>query len=758
MSPWFYSHVKTLAVAVLTVSALFFTPTLSIAGQATLAWDPNDPVPEGYRIYQRADGQAYDYSQPVWTGSGTTGTVYNLDYGTTYYFVVRAYAGDLESADSEEVSYHSPVAQTTTYSIATTSGDHGSISPSGVSDYTDGSDQTFTIKPDGGCHVVDVLVDGISQGVVTSYTFNQIDADHAIEAVFAVNTYQISVSAGSNGRVSPSGTTNVAHGESLNYTITPDAGYHIANVAVDGTSVGAVSSYIFNEINSNHTITAAFEADAFVITVAAGENGSVSPNGALDATRGSSRTIVFNATSGFHVADVLVDGQSVGVVDSYTFSDVCADHSLEVFFAENTDVEIWIEAEDGDLQWPMEIGDDAAAGAGGFIWVPVGIGNLSSSVEGSGFAEYRIEIPEAGDYVIWARQISNDGASDSFFFSIDGMEEMVWHTKQGGQDVWRWDVFAIRDASNPDYAADPMVLRLSAGAHTVRISQREDGTKLDQIVVTNQLDKVMAESNVVADLMEYGEVEVNHNWVQVNFEKTFVNPVVVAGPISLNGSAPAVVRIRNIDIVGFEMRIQEWDYLDGSHATEMVSYLVMEQGHYTLEDGTIIEAGVVETNADDAFERIAFGASFNVVPVVLSSLITYNGSDAVTSRMKNVSLDGFEYRMQEQEANAQRHAAEMADYIVWEPSSGVLGDVSYAVGKTANAVKHKLYNIGFDAPFDAPPVFLGNMQTTDGGDTANVRYTGKTGFSVDVLIDEEKSKNTETNHTSEEVGYMVLAR
>jgi len=62
--------------------------------------------------------------------------------------------------------------------------------------------------------------------------------------------------------------------------------------------------------------------------------------------------------------------------------------------------------------------------------------------------------------------------------------------------------------------------------------------------------------------------------------------VVVAGPISLNGVKPAVVRIQNVDDSGFEMRIQEWDYLDGWHTIEKVSYLVMEEGNYTLEMGS----------------------------------------------------------------------------------------------------------------------------------------------------------------------------
>lgn len=49
-----------------------------------------------------------------------------------------------------------------------------------------GSDQVFTITPDAGYQVADVLVDGASVGAVTSYTFSVVTADHSIEACFSV--------------------------------------------------------------------------------------------------------------------------------------------------------------------------------------------------------------------------------------------------------------------------------------------------------------------------------------------------------------------------------------------------------------------------------------------------------------------------------------------------------------------------------------------------------------------------------------------
>jgi len=57
----------------------------------------------------------------------------------------------------------------------------------------------------------------------------------------------------------PSGTIYLNYGESKSFTITPNIGYKISDVKVDGNSVGSVSSYTFTNITSNHTISATFE-------------------------------------------------------------------------------------------------------------------------------------------------------------------------------------------------------------------------------------------------------------------------------------------------------------------------------------------------------------------------------------------------------------------------------------------------------------------------------------------------------------------
>ena len=79
--------------------------------------------------------------------------------------------------------------------ITATAGANGSITPSGAVAVNYGADQSFTIAADVNYHIADVLVDAVSVGAVSSYTFTNVTAAHTIAASFAIDTYTITASA-----------------------------------------------------------------------------------------------------------------------------------------------------------------------------------------------------------------------------------------------------------------------------------------------------------------------------------------------------------------------------------------------------------------------------------------------------------------------------------------------------------------------------------------------------------------------------------
>ena len=361
------------ATVTLTVTPVNDTPVLAAI--------PGQTIDEG-GIFATIDLD--DYASDVddtdagltWTTSGATALTVGID-PITHVATVTIPGADWNGAETitfratdpgllhdERAATFTVKAVSTSYTIAASvSGGHGSISPNGQVKVTKGSDQTFTIVPASGYHVADVLVDGVSKGAATTYTFSNVTAGHTIVATFSSNSisFIIKASAGPGGSISPSNNVNVRYGTNRTFTITPASGYHVADVLVDGVSKGAVTTYTFSNVTAGHTIVASFAVNArYTIVATAGLGGSISPSGQVAVVQGSSKTFIITPASGYHVADVLVDGVSKGAVTTYTFSNVTAGHTIAASFARTEYV--W-----GGFLSPLRAGDNRRFSLGGTI-------------------------------------------------------------------------------------------------------------------------------------------------------------------------------------------------------------------------------------------------------------------------------------------------------------------------------------------------------------------------------------------------------
>ena len=150
----------------------------------------------------------------------------------------------------------------TDFTITATTGAGGSINPSGAIMVSDGGSQTFTIIPNEGYQVDDVLVDGISEGSIATYTFINIDQDHTIQATFVlgVSVYKVN---------------NVDTG--IGYDTIQAA----INAALSGeTIIVSPGTYYENIIfnNKNITVRSSNPSDSDIVAatiIDGGENGSV---------------------------------------------------------------------------------------------------------------------------------------------------------------------------------------------------------------------------------------------------------------------------------------------------------------------------------------------------------------------------------------------------------------------------------------------------------------------------------------------------
>ena len=118
---------------------------------------------------------------------------------------------------------------------------------------------------------------------------------------------------------------------------------------------------------------------AFTITATADEHGSITPNGTVNVNRNDTAAFTITPDSGYEIADVLVDGQSVGAVSSYTFENVTADHTIAASFravetggetggSSHTHNYVWQHSPDEHWQYCAECGSVISNGPHTFQW------------------------------------------------------------------------------------------------------------------------------------------------------------------------------------------------------------------------------------------------------------------------------------------------------------------------------------------------------------------------------------------------------
>jgi hypothetical protein len=221
------------------------------------------------------------------------------------------------------------------HEIVASAGAHGTIVPNGGIEVPYGDTQTFRILPDDGYRVAQVLVDGAEVSDLSSYSFETVETDHAIDVAFEPNRNVLTATASAHGIIEPSGTIVAGTGEDVAFKITPDGHYHIQSVVVDGASVGAVSAYAFEDITSDHVISANFGIDMYTVSATASSGGTIDPDGSWLVSYGHAVTFRVTPASGSHIADVEVDGTSVGPVKAYTLDNIDHDHIVRATFAPN---------------------------------------------------------------------------------------------------------------------------------------------------------------------------------------------------------------------------------------------------------------------------------------------------------------------------------------------------------------------------------------------------------------------------------------
>ena len=254
------------------------------------------------------------------------------------------------------------------HTITATAGEHGSISPSGDVSVEDGDSQTFTMTTDYGYRIASILIDGVDvSGQVYNgiYTFTNVTANHTIYVDFEeIPVYTITATVSGNGTITPTGDVNIFEGENQSYTIAPSNGNRLVSVVVDDsydvTEQLVDGVYTFVNVTADHTIVATFEEiPYYTISVSAGSHGTISPSTDVSIIEGGSQTFTFSADACYEIGDVRVDDVTIRLDEnnSYTFTNLTANHTVEATFDILTYTISVTASEHGSVTHNDEVGD-----------------------------------------------------------------------------------------------------------------------------------------------------------------------------------------------------------------------------------------------------------------------------------------------------------------------------------------------------------------------------------------------------------------
>ncbi len=143
-----------------------------------------------------------------------------------------------------------------THTITAAAGLNGLITPPGTVTVNDGASQSFAISADASYHVADVLVDTVSKGEVTSYTFTNVTENHTISATFAINTGAYSISGTVSGAATQGVTLTLSGTGSSTNTSAADGTFNFAGRSNGSYTVTpSLSGYTFTPSSRNITVS-----------------------------------------------------------------------------------------------------------------------------------------------------------------------------------------------------------------------------------------------------------------------------------------------------------------------------------------------------------------------------------------------------------------------------------------------------------------------------------------------------------------------
>lgn len=267
---------------------------------------------------------------------------------------------------------------------------------------------------------------------------------------------------------------------------------------------------------------------------------------------------------------------------------------------------------------------------------------------------------------------------------------------------------------------------------------------------------------------EISKLTVGDSWQNITFDRAYDDPIVFALSPSMNELELVATRLRNISSTGAEILLQEPGRIAGvadprDHVDETVTLLVLERGVHTLSDGTVLEVGTIDTGKlyVQGFEQLSYSDAFDDRPAVFSQVQTFNGTDWVVSRQRNVDAAGFEMTLQEEEFDNLAHMPETVGWLAIETGLGDWGGLAFQAGTSGPIVNGNATFVEFGSwgwnGVAAPYLnVMASLSTYAGSDPVSTRILSVAEDGFTTIAQEDQSKDLETSHGLEAVDWLAV--
>lgn len=276
----------------------------------------------------------------------------------------------------------------------------------------------------------------------------------------------------------------------------------------------------------------------------------------------------------------------------------------------------------------------------------------------------------------------------------------------------------------------------------------------------------------------------NTAWQDINFRQSYnTTPIIVAIP-NTSGGDPSTVRVRDTSTSGFSVSPLEPHKRDGPHVSMSSAYVAVEPGVHFLPDGTVIEAGFIETNKTQqaanvsgvsSWETVSFQYNFLSPPTIIAATQTMNnevgesGSTApavsslpwLTVAVDGISASGFNVALERSESSQGSVLSnEKIGYIaIKQGASGTFTDndsqsIQY-LGETSAATIRAWSNGDtthtYGTAFSSAPLSVFSKNSRNNPDGGWLRRNGNTtSTAINLRIDEDTDYDNERTSTAAE--------